>query len=168
MSMSSEPEDFQALRRILVLKRYEQPPPGYFNGFSRQIIARIEAGEAASSSSLLTGVWSESSWFFRAFQAFQTKPILAGAFGLSICGMLVAGIAYSGDGQASLMPTGHTASTDFQLEQPAMVGVAQAAPDANLNRLAPAEQQGSLFLQFRDSQKPWVVTTPVSQVQVRP
>jgi len=167
MSMNSELDDFQSLRRLLVLKRHEQPPPGYFNGFSRQVIARIEAGEQAASSSLLAGVWLESSWIFRAFQAFQTKPILAGAFGLSICGMLVAGIAYSGDGQASLAPMADSSSAGLQLEQPATIGLAQSVREADVNSMAPAERRDSLFLQFRESQKPWVAT-PVSQVQTRP
>jgi len=51
MSMSSEPENFEALRRLLVIKRHEQPPPGYFNDFSRQVISRIRADEAAAGES---------------------------------------------------------------------------------------------------------------------
>ncbi len=43
--MTQPPEDFTDLRRMLALKRHEIPPPGYFNGFSAKVIARIEAAE---------------------------------------------------------------------------------------------------------------------------
>ena len=41
--MNPAPHDFefQDLQRLLRLKRHEQPPPGYFEGFSSKVIAEI-------------------------------------------------------------------------------------------------------------------------------
>ena len=44
--MESSPENFESLQKLLRLKRHEHPHPRYFNDFSGQVIARIEAGEA--------------------------------------------------------------------------------------------------------------------------
>jgi hypothetical protein len=92
--MSQESEDFGRLRRLLALKRYEQPPPGYFNGFSRQVIARIKAGDTGEES-LPNWLFWESPWFQRLWATFQAKPILAGAFGAAVCSLLIFGLTYS-------------------------------------------------------------------------
>jgi hypothetical protein len=83
--MSSSPENFDELRRLLALKRHEQPPPGYFDHFSDKIIARIEA----------EGVVIHSSWWERLFPELDAKPLLACAYSLVIIGLLVVGMGAS-------------------------------------------------------------------------
>jgi hypothetical protein len=92
--MSQDSEDFGSLRRLLALKRHEQPPPGYFNDFSGQVIARIKAGERADESALDRFFW-EVPWLQRLWAALEAKPILAGAFGATVCGLLIFGVIYS-------------------------------------------------------------------------
>ena len=68
------------MERIIALKRYEQPPPGYFHLLPDRIINRIERGEGQS------GFWEK--WW----PAFRVRPALAYALGLTVCGVLAAAI----------------------------------------------------------------------------
>ena len=95
MSMSADQENFEELRRLLALKRHEQPPPGYFNDFSRQVIARIKAGESAASDSFLFRVTAGMPWLQALWNGFEAKPIVAGAFGIGVCSLLVVGLVSS-------------------------------------------------------------------------
>src|SRR5512140_1774961 len=95
MSMSPEQEQFENLRRLLALKRYEQPPPGYFHNFSREVIVRIRSGEASGDPAWETLSW-EAPWLQRLWGAFEAKPILAGVFGVAVCSLLISGAVYSG------------------------------------------------------------------------
>jgi hypothetical protein len=99
--MQPEHENFEELRRLLVLKRYEQPPPGYFNDFSRKIIARIEAGESEAYVSLFERWLAGAPWLLRMFRTFERQPILAGAFGMLMCGIVVSGVVYSDNTSAN-------------------------------------------------------------------
>lgn len=93
--MKPEQENFEQLRRLLVLKRYEQPPSGYFARFSQQVIERLESGERLTEVTLFERLGWEASWLQRFWTAFETKPVLAGALGVAVCGLLVGGIVYS-------------------------------------------------------------------------
>jgi hypothetical protein len=74
--MNSDPEDFETLRKLMALKRHEQPPPGYLNQLSTRIRTRIERGEGQ------LNLWDRFS------ANFSLRPSLAYAFGLTVCGAL--------------------------------------------------------------------------------
>ena len=96
MSMYPDSQNFEQLRRLLALKRHEQPPPGYFNSFSAQVIARIKAGERGEDTSSLWQLFWEGNWLQKVWSAMESKPALAGAFGVMVCGLLLSGVIYSG------------------------------------------------------------------------
>ncbi|MCL5096331.1 MAG: hypothetical protein M1608_02100 [Candidatus Omnitrophica bacterium] len=66
------------------MKRHEQPPPGYFDDFSSQVIAGIRAGAAEP----ITG-WQ------RLVEVLKCRPVLAGAYGVAVCGLLLLGLNLS-------------------------------------------------------------------------
>jgi len=112
MSMSEDTENFEQLRRLLVLKRYEQPPPRYFNDFSAQVIRRIKAGEKGERGDIFERLFDEAPWLQRIWAAFETKPILAGVLGMAVCGFLIGGMFYSDTTEVppfALMPGVETA-----------------------------------------------------------
>jgi hypothetical protein len=133
MSMSQDSQDFEALRRLLALKRYEQPPPGYFDRFSGEVIARIRAGEGAHESVLKRLFW-EAPWLQRLWTALETKPIMAGAFGAAVCAFLVAGVVYSErpEGQPTL--AGPVTETAVPHVEVANIGLLSDQPVASLAR----------------------------------
>ena len=80
--MSENEQDFDALRRLLALKRHEVPPPGYFEDFSLNVIASIRAGEAAA----------RMPWYLKFLQAFESRPAYPMALASSLCMVLLFGI----------------------------------------------------------------------------
>jgi hypothetical protein len=119
MSMSEDTENFQQLRRLLALKRYEQPPPGYFNNFSRQVILRIQAGERGGEVRLIDQFSWEAPWLQRIWAALETQPVLAGAFGMVLCSFLIFGVVYADRGEVA---TGALASS-IEAAYPSFAGV---------------------------------------------
>jgi hypothetical protein len=95
MTMNQDTENFEKLRRLLKLKRYEQPPPRYFNDFSGQVIARIRLGDRGEDSAVIGRLLWEAPWLQRIWAAFEAKPVLAGAFGVAMCAWLITGVIYS-------------------------------------------------------------------------
>lgn len=80
--MSENENDFEALRRLLALKRHEVPPPGYFENFSSKVIGRIRAAQAVR----------EVPWFQRFIQAFEAKTIYPVGAASALCLLLLFGI----------------------------------------------------------------------------
>lgn len=87
--MSQDSENFDKLRVLLTVKRHEQPPPGYFDRFPRDVMARIKAGETGGA------IGYEFSWFHRFLSMFDMKPVFAGAFGTAVCAFLISGVLSS-------------------------------------------------------------------------
>ena len=85
---SEQQEDFDALRKLLALKKHEQPPPRYFSDLPTQIWARIEREPK------LLPFWQ------RILPNFGLSPAMAYSFGLLACGGLVFGLGYSLSGEA--------------------------------------------------------------------
>ncbi|HWD92084.1 MAG TPA: hypothetical protein VG938_07015 [Verrucomicrobiae bacterium] len=143
--MNPDSQNFDSLRQLLALKRHEIPPPGYFDRFSRDVMARIKAGERGGA------IGSELSWFQRLLSAFDVKPVFAGAFGTAVCAFLISGVISSEQTPAigSVAPNpGNTslATAAVPVSMSAMDEQPFAAPS---NSLA-----GSLFDQFQLETRP--------------
>ena len=81
--MNAGQDDFEKLRKLLALKRHEQPPPGYFDRLPNQIISRIKAGENTES------IWD------RLLPKVVLRPAFAYGFGIAACVLLAFGANYA-------------------------------------------------------------------------
>jgi hypothetical protein len=99
-------ENFDQLRRLLVLKRYEAPPPGFFANFSGKVMARIEAAELAVA----------PAWWQRLGFDFNCKPALVCGLGVVVCGLLSAGVL------ASVVETANQPVAGLSMEAPVAFG----------------------------------------------
>ena len=118
--MNPESENFEQLRRLLALKRHEQPPPRYFSNFSSQVIDRIRADGAAQRRPATEGTWWERLWTM-----LEAKPLFAGAFGAGVCAVLVSGILSSGE----MMPAGATGTAGVVVPTGTAIGAAALQPE---------------------------------------
>jgi hypothetical protein len=131
MSMHPEPDNFEQLRRLLSLKRHEQPPPDYFNHFSREVIVRIRSAELQEQSA--AGFLLEFPLLQRIWATLEARPVLAGAFGVALCGFLTAGFLFSDNsttvqtgGIGALMTEGNQMTPAQFSSQPATPFLSQA------------------------------------------
>lgn len=93
MTMSRDPENFDPLLRLLAIKKYEQPPPEYFDLLAQEIRLRLQAIEAERASDPANEL-AEAAWFTRLRSLFEARPMLAGSFGVVVCGLILSGILY--------------------------------------------------------------------------
>lgn len=158
--MSTGTEDFEKLRSLLKLKRYEQPPPGYFGRFSSQVMIRLERGEKGDGAISLV----ESPWFTRILRMLDTNPVMAGGLGVLVCAGLVAGIIFSQQGDsATLAAVGPSMIKTDYAEKP-NEALAQYLPSDSLHPsmsvVFGTNTSGSGFNQFGAQMQPAFFTTP--------
>jgi hypothetical protein len=127
--MNESENNFEALRRLLALKRHEVPPPGYFHNFSAQVISRLRTGTINESSSVRESFSLEASWLSKLFQAFSVKPAFASAFASALCLLLVFGIVFA-------------ERPDYSAPQPLLAQAAENSPQLAMASSAtlPADQ----------------------------
>ncbi|HLP77135.1 MAG TPA: hypothetical protein VK327_09470 [Candidatus Paceibacterota bacterium] len=137
--MNPDSPEFEQLRRLLALKRHEQPPPGYFNRFSREVVVRIKAGDRGET--VVAGSWLQKLW-----NLLETKPVFAGAFGASVCAVLITGILNS-EGTGAIAGTVPATPAGGPFITPSSVALNEApAAGANLNSGGTADPSlNSLF-----------------------
>jgi hypothetical protein len=82
--MNSGDQDFEQLRKLLKVKRYEQPPPGYFSRFSDRVINRLEREEESGQAAGFGAGWG---WLGALRRVFAENPISAGIF--AVCGIVM-------------------------------------------------------------------------------
>ncbi len=119
--MNAEQEQFEQVRRVLALKRHEQPPPGYFREFSSKVIARLHALQAAP----------RVTWRQRLGLDVQFSPALIGAIGVVVCGLLLLGVLTApGESQPSTLAVAGDPSIFFAspVPDPAFGGGAGLKP----------------------------------------
>jgi hypothetical protein len=140
--MHRDDPNFDQLRRLLKLKRHEQPPPRYFNDFSSQVVARLQEAQAASAG---------QSWWQRLWEGLELRPVVPVALGAALCGLLVVGAVYTDKAtvpqellQLTSEDPGKLAGNDTKALLPAMpqadYGFASAANSTN-----PVPASGTLF-----------------------
>jgi hypothetical protein len=78
--MKKDQENFEALSKLMALKRHEVPPPGYFSRLPGTILTRIERGEG------------QLTFWERITADFTVRPAFAYAFVLAACGALTASV----------------------------------------------------------------------------
>lgn len=129
--MSNAPEEFDKLQKMLRLKRYEQPPPGYFNSFSTNVVNRLERAARQEHTAY--------AWFQRLIGLLESNPVAAGLFGMSVCGLLITGITYSESRPAS----GYSGNSNLMLDVADASGTPVQSPAmlraaASVDSLAPS------------------------------
>ena len=98
----SNNNNFRELKQLLKLKQHEVPPPGYFNHFSGDVIARIRTGETEEAEGFLARLGS-GSFMGGLLHIFQAKPGVIGGFATSLCLLLLISVvmAERPDGSSS-------------------------------------------------------------------
>jgi hypothetical protein len=94
MNSEEQSQDFEKLQHLLRLKRYEQPPPRYFNDFSSNVMAHIRADTSVRRLETADDLISRTPWLRRLWRKLESQPGLSGALATVACGLMVAGVFF--------------------------------------------------------------------------
>jgi hypothetical protein len=130
--MNENENNFESLRRLLALKRYETPPPGYFNSFSSQVVQRIRVGDPGISGSWVDDLFGQAPWLGKLAQIFDVKPVFASTFAGVLCLLLFLGIIYSERPEFTSQPTMQAATTAASLAAVSPTTLSQPADEIGI------------------------------------
>ena len=150
--MKNSENNFKTLRQLLKLKQHEIPPPGYFNTFSDQVIARLQSGEGRAPSRT-ERMNEQAPWLAWLLQLIDARPGVIGGFATSLVLLLVIGVIISdrSDSMPDNILTATTATTDSQ-PTASLASMPTAMPTADL--VAASQSTGIV-----------ASTTPVTSLQ---
>ena len=77
---SQNPDEFESVKKLLALKRHEEPPPGYFDHLPREVRARIAHAQA-----------NPESWWRRWVDAWNLSPQLTVGYAAAACVLVLGG-----------------------------------------------------------------------------
>ena len=120
--MNENENDFEALRRLLALKRHETPPPGYFENFPGAVMARLRAGQSGAQDGVAERLADRLPWLYRMIQAWEDKPAFSTTFASALCLLLLGGIVFAERPEVTLQPLMQSAQDASPLN------IASAAP----------------------------------------
>lgn len=92
--MDPADNNFDALRKLLALKRHELPPPGYFDRLPDRIIDRIAACEDDA----------PVDWFRSLIDHFRLRPAFLGVFSFTLGAFYLLGLGTADRGTPPLEP----------------------------------------------------------------
>lgn len=104
--MDSTPDPYSPLPKLLALKRFEVPPPGFFERFSDRVLFNIKAGSALR----------DDSWWERLVRMLREQPMLAGSYAVLTLGGILFGLSLYHAGRApapEIWPAGAQMSRDY-------------------------------------------------------
>lgn len=127
-------EQFTQLKRLLALKRHEQPPPGYFDRLPRQIIAGIEAERVP-----------QGNWLVRFWSALKEKPAFGGALALGTCALIIGGVFLAGEMDETANQNGNIATASRTNLQTPLVAQLAETDNSSTNPIMTAQPPPFLF-----------------------
>ncbi len=151
--MNPNENNFADLKRLLKLKQHEIPPPGYFNGFSDQVVSRIRAGEGDPTRSLAERIEYEVPWLAGFLRIFETRPGVIGGFATSLCLLLLLFVVFtdhSNVASLNLLPAPNPAAATDNSVASLDASPLLPAPDAagivaSTNPVTSLQPAGTLF-----------------------